>query len=475
MKDEAPVRWTDVTELTSELFRGRVELGNLESLVQHIGIYAKDVEGRQIGEGGVSPARFRDNALTRWVICPYSGSRHQDPHPMNVSALAQITSNWPQIVRLISTLQSDFVRRLGRPGPAMTLADVYVFAIICTALPDYLLCRPDRPLRNEMIPVALAGITKTMGGIQRGSLDMMVRGQAHGYDPDSVITTEQFIDHVEENALLQSPTESCAAPPDLLRQVVSTVINGGRSEPEALREIIGDVDRCFAYCVAKVKLRAWWGLFQSRTGELCRHLLGALPKVEASTSSFSAVEYLNGAHIADRLDRMLRVTIRNVGPLTIETPEQRQAFERALVGIAERCCSLQQLDAAVTPAFHVERPGQDECRAVLQLLASGGMAPLNLPEDLQGMMVEMLLQCLAMEREALVRFSEEQRRINVILDRPEAEPLGGEDLRRALALADRVPLSWIIADCLRLDVENRSAPERVVALRWDHAMNASFS
>jgi len=207
-----------------------------------------DVEGRPvIAEALISEGERR---LLEMRACPYPGSRKGHALPMNVSALKQIARHWKDIRGA-----AMFVRRhylIGSRTSASHIVDVMRVAYAAAWLPLYLVQRAARPLHSGTIPVFLGGLHKST--IDVASMMQLMVFEALCDDDRGhlgrVVTVEEISSYAEARGFFIGAQGVCAGPPGMVNELIATLVGEGHSAvplDEPLRELIGEIDRCFEF------------------------------------------------------------------------------------------------------------------------------------------------------------------------------------------------------------------------------------
>jgi hypothetical protein len=165
-----------------------------------------DEDGRPLGENA-SPKYPKD--MTREVTCPYSGTRHGGV--MNVSALAQITENWSQV---LGALRSE--------GTVLSAWRATVAGI--TAPVRYALDHPGEP-----VPRSLSALYKTCLGFNQVLLHVLLSGDVARRPLSDLGDADSFLDLLEAGGFLVGGEQVCAGPPQMLRAAFDAL--GATGEP----------------------------------------------------------------------------------------------------------------------------------------------------------------------------------------------------------------------------------------------------
>jgi hypothetical protein len=99
----------------------------------------RDADDRPLCEVRTPPEHLRPGDLIHRA-CPYPGSRHG--RPMNVAALAQMSSHWDDVVDTLAVLRTRYAA--ARPEAAPELLDVWRVSQFAASLPWFFLLRRDQ-------------------------------------------------------------------------------------------------------------------------------------------------------------------------------------------------------------------------------------------------------------------------------------------------------------------------------------------
>jgi hypothetical protein len=200
-----------------------------------------DTEGRFLGEQRA--VRPSDGTVPemRLKTCPYAGSRHHHPRPMNISALQQITAHWPSVLDGMAVLRG---RALATEEVA--LDDIYRIVRTATLLPAYLTRRRHEPV--GVLDPRIATLYKVaigyVGLVQRMGFDLVL-GEG---DVLPTATVAEIMEEAESNEHFIGPAQVCAGPANMVREVLEVIVRGDRrveANPWTVEPI--EIDRAFEY------------------------------------------------------------------------------------------------------------------------------------------------------------------------------------------------------------------------------------
>ena len=191
----------------------------------------RDEDGRPLGEGRAS-RHVREGVPFEHRQCPFSGSRSRHENPMNVSAFKQLSRDWPQILGAVQGVRAAYVER--HHPQALTLDHYWRIATATEVAAAFLIFRERNPTPDGRIPAFVASLNKICVGLTAtcrvAALSAMMRGE----DLSKVLTTaERMHETAEASGLLVGPKEVCAAPPQMIDEVLRMYFEGtSRSAPD---------------------------------------------------------------------------------------------------------------------------------------------------------------------------------------------------------------------------------------------------
>lgn len=178
----------------------------------------RDEEGRPLGERYL-PTELRDDVTFEMRRCPYSGSRLG--REMNVSALRGVINNWRAVISELALLRDAFCRRHGLQR--LNWLDIWILARTATAAAAFLVRRPDSSI--DVVPTRIAALFKPAVGLYMTAERIFFTGANYGATPN----VRQFITAIEETGAFLSSHGACSGPPRRVEEIVSTIIDGGRT------------------------------------------------------------------------------------------------------------------------------------------------------------------------------------------------------------------------------------------------------
>lgn len=217
-----------------------------------------DTEDRRLGEWRVRGA-FAGHAPYVTRTCPYPGSRRDHPKPMNVSALAQMTSHWKAIVGLTDRLRTEYVNVVaGDRREILRVIDAHVLARIGQLTVAYAARRAFAHRAPAALPAPLAATAKATVGYS-GVLYSIIGFMAQsGLVTEARLTAAAFFDIVEGQRKLIGAEEVCAGPPGLITGLTVALMEGDATSADdgalALRLAGGDEFLAYAFSESALQL-----------------------------------------------------------------------------------------------------------------------------------------------------------------------------------------------------------------------------
>ena len=372
-----------------------------------------DADGRSLGEGNGPHGQVN----IEWKPSRYPRSRAGSDKQINNSALRQMGQHWLELLELIDELRAGYAERFGVDG-AFNLRDLWRFSRISIALPNYLVNRWVDPLSPDEIPALLSSTFKTMVGLVIFSTDVFLSGLSL----DLEFSTDDLLDHVEDNNLFQGGQGVCAGPPNLVRQLLDAVLIG-RAHPKTswLPELIGDVDRAFRYGALYSQIEVIKNGFRFESQHLlarfCDRVRDSVAPPDVKSSVLSRFAQAAG----------------------FEGPDGTGDQERRL-----RQLSLFR-DEAAGLIWYREKPQRESdspmssARTLAPIRDFIGSAGPALDDGLLETAAQAVSECVDLQRSTLKTLSEAQTEIDQLLERaPSKRKLDSGDLARAVG---RLPLS----------------------------------
>ncbi|HEX4385923.1 MAG TPA: hypothetical protein VH083_23360 [Myxococcales bacterium] len=189
---------------------------------------AVDREGRQVGEINVFPDALRLKGIpTEWKVCNYAGGRYRDPMAMNMSALRSMLDHWKPVLRAIVLFREEFLTRYPRlPDGRWRLGEVHFVSAGVLALVSLQTMRFRDPVRNGDLDPVLSSLFRVVDGVRMIAghlLDLPEQPMVY----DTPVGPKEITGAAEREGLYRSGRGVCAGPPQMIVELVETLLNGG--------------------------------------------------------------------------------------------------------------------------------------------------------------------------------------------------------------------------------------------------------
>ncbi|MDO9358519.1 MAG: hypothetical protein Q7T70_05990 [Polaromonas sp.] len=206
-----------------------------------------DDEGRPISERRANAA-VRAGVEMDMRECPYAGIRHG--RLMNTSALAQVSHHYNPVMGEIAAFRRQTA------GKDATWSDILAAILDPLARPAVHLLQ-QRNARGPVPAQVAVGHKLAAGffGVMRTLHERLALGA------DLPVSTEAFLDLVEETGALVGPAEACAGSPQMLRKASTVLVEGGAANEATLDQARLDMARCLGQ---QVQLGIFWQLYDRR-------------------------------------------------------------------------------------------------------------------------------------------------------------------------------------------------------------------
>lgn len=214
----------------------------------------RDADDRPLREVRTPPEHLRPGDLIHRA-CPYPGSRHG--RPMNVAALAQMSSHWDDVVDTLALLRTRYAAP--RPEAAPELLDVWRVSQFAASLPWFFLLR-----RDQAIPGFAAALAKATQGVGLWAQRVLVERLAGG--PAPAITAAAIAASAEATGLLVGEVEACAGSEAMIRRFLEALLTGRpRAEGPAVAALAAAGDEVVGFAAHYTNLKlVWWLLALGR-------------------------------------------------------------------------------------------------------------------------------------------------------------------------------------------------------------------
>ncbi len=175
-----------------------------------------DTDGRPLFEGRATKD-MQAVAPLEHSVCLYPGSRYKHEKPMNVSGLRQLRSHWGDVLAGLKYILAVSPQ----PTSHTRYIDLWRVCHLGSSLPVFLVYRRKDPVPNGQLPSQVAGIYKVVIGLVHAAEQLAFTSIVQG--PAKInerLDHDQLYAFVEENKLFIGPTEVCAGPVSMIREVV---------------------------------------------------------------------------------------------------------------------------------------------------------------------------------------------------------------------------------------------------------------
>lgn len=262
----------------------------------------RDEEGRPLGESKLPPEQRPDVPLQQRP-CPYAGSRHNHPRPMNVSALRQMSAHWQEALGGIALLRSMYCEE--RKQERLRLVDVWRVAGLTTSLVPFAFLRGWSPVADGQLPAAVAVAYKAALGVSFTCEVMLSDGAAPF---DAPVDAETLYDFADRQKHFIGPQEVCAGPEAMVKDLLRLLVDGTgpRGDPAATAAVLSDGRRFlqFAHATASLDLlRLALARMDARTGMDLVTAVAADPESPPMTAAVRECIRLTRFQLLDRRDR----------------------------------------------------------------------------------------------------------------------------------------------------------------------------
>ena len=221
--------WLECAAITSELTGRTLELGYLELVIPifRVAHIALDAEERQVGEANVFPKALRLDIPTDWRTCPYPGSRYQDEHPMNVTALKSMRAYWPQMMVALLHIREAYLQRFSAAQHGWTVGGLEALSTLVLAVPTYQLMRSQYRVENGQLHPALSSMFRVTDGLRMVMHQMIfVPVGEPTLSPNAPMTSQEIYEYSERNYAFSSEYGVCAGPKVMIEEFLNVLVNG---------------------------------------------------------------------------------------------------------------------------------------------------------------------------------------------------------------------------------------------------------
>ncbi|MEO8701750.1 MAG: hypothetical protein ABI867_17015 [Kofleriaceae bacterium] len=216
--------------------------------------FHRDAEGRPIRESRTPPELLKAGEI-ELKACPYGGSRHQHPNPMNVSALRQTSAHWDEVIDAVAVLRAAYTEARG--SYRADLNDIWRVGQMGSALPWFYILH-----RGETCPAYAAALSKATLGVGIWGARMQVQHVIDRGGPDRY-TAQMILDTSEETGTLIADHEVCAASDKMMLKFYAPFVDAdapftGLGAVGPIAAARGELARFAAHYIA---LKQWMWLY----------------------------------------------------------------------------------------------------------------------------------------------------------------------------------------------------------------------
>jgi hypothetical protein len=335
-----------------------------------------DAEGRQVGESNAFPAVLRVDVATKWRTCIYSGSRYQDPKPMNVSALKSMRAHWAPMMALLLKVREAYLARCPEARAGWTVGHLERMSTAVLALPALQLMRRDDRVENGQLHPVLSSMFRVTDGLRMTMHHMLfIPFGEPTRKPDTPMTGAEVVAYAERAFSLHSEHGVCAGPRVMIEEFLSVLVDGRAprdglpAELElALQAAVADIEPAIDY--AMLGLQAYAAIFSlwpmtMRTYEQPHGIAQAWAQVEPTPAVQGLLTWLDpivtrlrtATHLATEAWRADREFVyadmyaQSERARTGALPTVGLAARQAPRAVAGDDAALQQLHASVAAHF----------------------------------------------------------------------------------------------------------------------------
>ncbi|MDC8758412.1 hypothetical protein [Janthinobacterium fluminis] len=348
-----------------------------------------DEEGRPVGEVRASEP-VRKARPTLYAICPYRGSRQRSVRMMNVSALRQLTSVWPQPLAILSQVRRMHGIQPGAPPPLLTLCRIG-FTALC--LPAYLAYR-SAPCA---IPVSIAATHKMCQGLFGLCKNLLIDRVSRGENfRETVANVGDLYRFAEHSGILLSRTgiEACAAPPAMISEALRLLVLGTLHDEEEHASAgawHGDGEPLLAYSAAVADMTIWTTVSAIALRSAMERVIAARAELAGHTGVACEDAPAPAGYLLSGLNDAV------IGPVLAMPDDIRHHYALGAIAL----CSTHAAGAGLRALL-------DRC----------GPADLTLPPAAQDRAACLMDTALGIENDALRVFDYLQQRVMAALGRP---------------------------------------------------------
>jgi hypothetical protein len=232
-----PRTWNpDPGAVLREIVGRDLEAGYIEAVMppHRLAHIALDREGRQVGEMNAFPDPLRLAIPTEWKPCSYAGTRYRDDMPMNLTALRSMLTHWKPVLQATLLFREEFLKRYPRlPDGRWRLGELHFASSGILALVSLQVMRWRNPVRNGELDPVLSSLFRVVDGVRMVSahmLDLYERPMVH----DTPVGPRDITFAAEREDQYRSGRGVCAGPPNMIDELVATLMDGKPVDGPAL-------------------------------------------------------------------------------------------------------------------------------------------------------------------------------------------------------------------------------------------------
>ncbi len=433
-KSLTPRHWFECESIMQELTGHPLEIGYLESIVPvtHIAHMALDTEERQVGEANVFPTQLRLDIPTVWRTCLHAGSRYQDVHPMNVTALKSMRGHWKPVLVAVKRIREAYFDRFPQARLGWTVGDLQRLASLVLTVPGYLMMRKQDRVENGKLHPVLSSMFRVTDGIRMTTHEMLYTSASYEpiLAPDAPMTGAEIYAYAERNKLFHSTYGVCAGPKSMIEEFLNVLVDGQPIDDEdsvnfdpQVEAALNELDAAFKY-----------GFYGLQSYAL---VFSVWPKLRHTYEQLlNIVETWPGEHseLFTTFQQRLRNSVQHFeDSINLSTEEFIMYREKVYADMYSQ--SANGLGSAFTGKTYKEclsptyTAQHDEAAAQLHALLVKRLSTNNSHENsaLKNC-VNCIMNYLRLEQVVVQAVSEIQQRINILLDRSlPQKPLKADD------------------------------------------------
>jgi hypothetical protein len=339
---------------------------------------------------------------------------------MNVTALKNMTSRWPELLSLTAQFRDAFLARMPLRGAKITAGEAQLLTVGCLAAVGYVMVRGEAPVENGELDSGLAATFRIIDGVRLVTTELM-RAHEERHGCDDPIDAQAIADYAERYALYYGTYGVCAGPQALIDEYLRVLIDGApapiHAEP-TFPARVGDIDAAFDYALHGQRVESIIRIFGGMQGLLHDRLRALLAGTEPRTKLHELLDQ----PIDTEHHGLLRTNHPLLETLRLEVEANRWMFTHVTAGLPEAARGPDTIDDVFRLDPNAQRMAHEELDAFL------GRAVPALPSSQRREIAAVSADVFALERRCLRAVTRELRRLNDRLARSPGRPLAGADL-----------------------------------------------